>query len=507
VKYNTFNKPTKITQAEIRDAQLKILSPTKTYNITYGADDQRIQTQSCITYAPQQTTTYTDDYEEVFNNITGGYQLIHYLRGAIFTQWYDKSGTKVGTDSLMYTYHDHQGSLIALVTDSPSGDGGIERYAYDPWGRRRNPADWTEYDKRTKWITHRGYTGHEHIDFMSGLINMNGRVYDPVTAQFLSVDNNIQAPDSWVNYNRYAYCMNNPLKYTDPSGWQYDPYTPYWYAPNPTGTPPPPPAMPTAADFYCNLNNTIFTPYNLSKLRTGTYRFDAYGFLNQTATAAQTIDAAKQAIANAIRGLNKDGYHVQVLSPGGNFKDGIVAFKGASAGLYYGEGGGILQQNPTTQVYNSLYSLVGPTIWSPPAGGAGQGSGAGSGLEYNAKVDNFMGAISVPVGTFETAVSYVAAAGKGFSRTANVVGHTSSALGMLSIGYDFATGTANTSTVMNAAVMVGGFATVAIVGAAAAPWVAGIGVVYGIASFAFETPLNNALDISGSINFVQKKQP
>jgi RHS repeat-associated protein len=223
VKYNTFNKPTKITQAEIRDAQLKILSPTKTYNITYGVDDQRIKTQSCITYAPQQTTTYTDDYEEVFNNITGGYQLIHYLRGAIFTQWYDKSGTKVGTDSLMYTYHDHQGSLIALVTDSPSGDGGIERYAYDPWGRRRNPADWTEYDKRTKWITHRGYTGHEHIDFMSGLINMNGRVYDPVTAQFLSVDNNIQAPDSWVNYNRYAYCMNNPLKYTDPSGnfWQY----------------------------------------------------------------------------------------------------------------------------------------------------------------------------------------------------------------------------------------------------------------------------------------------
>ena len=221
VKYNTFNKPTKITQAEIRDAQLKILSPTKTYNITYGADDQRIQTQSCITYAPQQTTTYTDDYEEVFNNITGGYQLIHYLRGAIFTQRYDKSGTKVGTDSLMYTYHDHQGSLIALVTDSPSGDGGIERYAYDPWGRRRNPADWTEYDKRTKWITHRGYTGHEHIDFMSGLINMNGRVYDPITAQFLSVDNIIQAPDSWVNYNRYAYCMNNPLNYTDPSGWDY----------------------------------------------------------------------------------------------------------------------------------------------------------------------------------------------------------------------------------------------------------------------------------------------
>ena len=289
VKYNTFNKPTKITQAEIRDAQLKILSPTKTYNITYGADDQRIQTQSCITYAPQQTTTYTDDYEEVFNNITGGYQLIHYLRGAIFTQWYDKSGAKAGPDSLMYTYCDHQGSLIALVSDSPSGDGGIERYAYDPWGRRRNPADWTEYDKRTSWITHRGYTGHEHIDFMSGLINMNGRVYDPITAQFLSVDNNIQAPGNWVNYNRYAYCMNNPLKYTDPSGYAYygnaydqairrdEDFTKHYESP---------------ADFFSNPLNQMNSVSSARSLAQGGYTVNEFGYLRQTASATQISSAA-----------------------------------------------------------------------------------------------------------------------------------------------------------------------------------------------------------------------
>jgi RHS repeat-associated protein len=51
-----------------------------------------------------------------------------------------------------------------------------------------------------------------------GLINMNGRVYDPMTSSFLSVDNYVQDPSSTQNFNRYAYCMNNPLKYTDPDG-------------------------------------------------------------------------------------------------------------------------------------------------------------------------------------------------------------------------------------------------------------------------------------------------
>jgi hypothetical protein len=47
---------------------------------------------------------------------------------------------------------------------------------------------------------------------------MNGRMYDPVLARFLSPDPFVQMPDFSQNYNRYAYCLNNPLKYTDPSG-------------------------------------------------------------------------------------------------------------------------------------------------------------------------------------------------------------------------------------------------------------------------------------------------
>lgn len=59
--------------------------------------------------------------------------------------------------------------------------------------------------------------GHEHLSYF-GLINMNGRMYDPLQGRFLSPDNYIQSPDNPQNYNRYSYCLNNPLKYTDPSG-------------------------------------------------------------------------------------------------------------------------------------------------------------------------------------------------------------------------------------------------------------------------------------------------
>ena len=114
--------------------------------------------------------------------------------------------------------------MIALTDASGNV---VEKYAYDPWGARRNPDDWTQKDSRTKWIINRGYTGHEHIDAF-GIINMNGLVYDPLTAMFMSPDPFVQSPDNWVNYNRYGYCLNNPLIYTDPSGYKNWQSAGYW---------------------------------------------------------------------------------------------------------------------------------------------------------------------------------------------------------------------------------------------------------------------------------------
>ena len=110
------------------------------------------------------------------------------------------------------TYY-HLGSWTTITDE----DGNIEQeLSFDAWGNFRNPYTWTGANT-TRPMFDRGFTGHEHLyDF--GLINMNGRMYDPVMSGFLSVDNYVQSPDNSQNFNRYAYCLNNPLKYTDPDG-------------------------------------------------------------------------------------------------------------------------------------------------------------------------------------------------------------------------------------------------------------------------------------------------
>src|SRR5574344_1290629 len=51
------------------------------------------------------------------------------------------------------------------------------------------------------------------------LINMNGRLYDPLVGRMLSPDIVIQDEQNSQAYNRYSYCFNNPLRFTDPSGY------------------------------------------------------------------------------------------------------------------------------------------------------------------------------------------------------------------------------------------------------------------------------------------------
>jgi hypothetical protein len=47
---------------------------------------------------------------------------------------------------------------------------------------------------------------------------MNGRMYDAGLCRFLSPDPYVQVPDNSQNFNRYSYCLNNPLIFTDPDG-------------------------------------------------------------------------------------------------------------------------------------------------------------------------------------------------------------------------------------------------------------------------------------------------
>ncbi|MBQ1752593.1 MAG: RHS repeat-associated core domain-containing protein, partial [Paludibacteraceae bacterium] len=194
ITFTNFNKVESVTEGE------------KRYALTYGVNEQRIKSEystdrgSVVRY-------YIGSYEEMTgtDGVTTKY---HYLPGgAVMIE-------KGGERNLYYNYTDRLGSIVS-TTDAWGNV--VERYAYDPWGERLNPENWTEKDTRTDLLNNRGFTGHEHIDGMS-LINMNGRVYDPLLGSFLSVDPFIQAPDNWLNYNRYLYCFGNHLSYVDPSG-------------------------------------------------------------------------------------------------------------------------------------------------------------------------------------------------------------------------------------------------------------------------------------------------
>jgi RHS repeat-associated protein len=100
----------------------------------------------------------------------------------------------------------------------------LERYSYDPWGKRRDATTWASAAPGTFAIdpayTDRGFTGHEHVEHV-GLVNMNGRIYDPELGKFLSADPTTQFPESTQGWNRYAYTGNNPLSHTDPSGFSF----------------------------------------------------------------------------------------------------------------------------------------------------------------------------------------------------------------------------------------------------------------------------------------------
>jgi RHS repeat-associated protein len=51
------------------------------------------------------------------------------------------------------------------------------------------------------------------------VIHMGGRTYNPILGRFMQADPFVQAPANLQNYNRYSYVLNNPISYTDPSGY------------------------------------------------------------------------------------------------------------------------------------------------------------------------------------------------------------------------------------------------------------------------------------------------
>ena len=100
---------------------------------------------------------------------------------------------------------------IASVQRRPSAPARAKTFEqrFDPFGAP---------DSSNATITRAGFTGHAHDNDL-GLIDMKGRVYDPLASRFTTADPIMQAPYWSQGMNRYAYVFNDPLNATDPSGF------------------------------------------------------------------------------------------------------------------------------------------------------------------------------------------------------------------------------------------------------------------------------------------------
>lgn len=93
----------------------------------------------------------------------------------------------------------------------------VQETHFDPWGNRMTYNVWNSKQTQTSFTFDRGFTGHEHYDRFK-IINANARLYDPTVGRFFSPDPLVQAPDFTQSFNRYSYCLNNPIMYSDPDG-------------------------------------------------------------------------------------------------------------------------------------------------------------------------------------------------------------------------------------------------------------------------------------------------
>lgn len=221
--YTSFNMPATIIFGNISGTTTGPIDRNLAF--VYGPEHQRIK--QAVTGGPRPGTTWylngedslglTYEKEVLASGVT---ENKHYVSagGMTFALFVQRTGTlgTLSATTTSYFHQDHLGSIVAVSDETGTV---VERMAFDPWGKRRFVNGTPDVlDSIMGWNTDRGYTMHEHLDEM-GVIHMNGRIYDPLIGRFMSADPFVQDAENLQSYNRFTYVMNNPLVFTDPSGY------------------------------------------------------------------------------------------------------------------------------------------------------------------------------------------------------------------------------------------------------------------------------------------------
>jgi RHS repeat-associated protein len=210
ITYTGFNKP-------------RHVDGTQDIDYFYDAFGSRVQKSWDGNYRSDATTYMGGLYERRTNGSDTTHVMYVVADGRAIAQL-TRNATS-GTQDTRYIYGDQLGSTS--VTETAAG--AVEERRQDPFG---NPVAivGTTLDPRisgtpsgprpSDWVT-RGFTGHEEESEL-GLVNMQGRTYDPRIGRFLQADPVFQGLHS-QSWNRYSYVANNPTKYVDPSGYDMTP--------------------------------------------------------------------------------------------------------------------------------------------------------------------------------------------------------------------------------------------------------------------------------------------
>ena len=225
--WTSFNMPIQITGNKPATSNVTLLSTTpinttsSSFQFVYNASHERVKETLpdgtiVLNMSPRVDTgihievrTKTNGEITFMGSLYAGSMPFGAARTVIAT-------TGVKTDSTSYFHTDHLGSIIA-ITDQTGAV--TERRSYDAWGKRRNLNGTSIANAFVTSDVRHAFTGHEDLGEV-GLIHMNGRLYDPATGRFISADPTIQFPRYMQSFNRYSYINNNPLRSTDPSGYE-----------------------------------------------------------------------------------------------------------------------------------------------------------------------------------------------------------------------------------------------------------------------------------------------
>jgi RHS repeat-associated protein len=207
ITYNAFKSPYQIEEEGVDKVSFTYNDDNSRSTMFYGGlQENKMQRQFRKYYS-------ADGSMEIKQNMGNGVvEFITYIGGDGYTAplVLKSDGT---TQNYLYLHRDYQGSIVAI---SDATGQVLEKRLFDAWGTVL-VQDGAGNTLIGLTILDRGYTGHEHLQTV-GLIHMNGRLYDAKLHRFLQPDNYVQEPFNTQNYNRYGYCWNNPLKFSDPNG-------------------------------------------------------------------------------------------------------------------------------------------------------------------------------------------------------------------------------------------------------------------------------------------------